>query len=121
MDGAGDGGPSAEAMTACHSWHHNGVARGATRSGWGSCGPRHPLGASPYAVADGGAWRECRWVLCPDGDPSMHPRMTRAKGPPRGAAVRPTGGGVPRHVRLAPDGVACISFLEVRDRNWLEK
>lgn len=55
VDGADDGGPSAEAMTACHSWRRNDVARGATHSGWGSYGPRHPLGASPYAVADGGA------------------------------------------------------------------
>lgn len=51
----------------------------------------------------------------------MHPKMTMAKGPLHGVAVRPTDGGVPRHVHLGPDGVAYISFLGVRDRNWLEK
>lgn len=55
VDGADDGGPSVVAMTACHSWRRNGAAEAAIHSDWGSYGPHRPLGASPYAVADGGA------------------------------------------------------------------
>lgn len=121
MDGADDGGPSVVEMTAYHSWRHNGAGEGATHLDWGSCGPRRPLGASPYAAADGGAWRGCRWVLCPDGGPSKHPRRTRARDRLHEGVVPPTDGVGPGRARSGPGVEACISFLEARGRSWPEK